>query len=76
MAASLYANEVITTDERTKINSKIGSEKMECLIIEIIIPSLKKGNRKKYKTFLEVMEKNEDSDLQETAKKLGIYVAM
>ena len=73
MERSLYAYEVITADERKEIKSKVGDEKMEFLIVDIIIPSLKRKVNKKYKAFLEVMEENEDTDLQDTAKMLGIY---
>ena len=73
MERSLYAYEVITADERKEIKSKVGDEKMEYLIVDIIIPSLKRKFNKKYKAFLEVMEENEDTDLQDTAKMLGIY---
>ena len=72
MDRSLYANEVITADERTKIKSKLGDEKMEYLIVDIIIRSLKQNFSKKYKAFLEVMEESEDTDLQDTAKMLGM----
>ena len=71
MERSLYANEVITADEKTKIKSKVGDEKMEYLIVDIIIASLKHKHSKKYKAFLEVMEESEDIDLQDTAKMLG-----
>ena len=73
MERSLYAYEVITADERKEIKSKVGDEKMEYLIVDIIIPSLKKEFNKKYKAILEVMEENEDTDLQDMAKMLGIY---
>ena len=73
MERSLYAYEVITADERKEIKSKVGDEKMEYLIVDIIIPSLKRKFNKKYKAFLEVMEENEDTDLQDTAKMLGMY---
>ena len=71
MKTSLYASGVITTEEKRIIDSKIGSEKMDYLIVEIIIPSLELGNGKKYKSFLKAMEESEDTDLQYTAKMLG-----
>ena len=71
MERSLYANKVITADEKAKIKSKVGAEKMEYLIVDIIIPSLKLGHSKKYKAFL---EESEDTDLQDTAKMLGTYI--
>ena len=71
MERSLYACKVITAGERTKIKSKVGDEKMEYLIVDIIIPSLNQKFSKKYKGFLEAMEDSEDIDLQDTAKMLG-----
>ena len=71
MERSLYANEVITDDERTKIKSKVGVEKMDYLIVDIIISSLKKNFSKKYKGFLEAMEDSDDTDLRDMAKMLG-----
>ena len=73
MERSLYGNEVITADERKEIKSKVGDEKMEYLIVDIIIPSLKKKFSRKYKAFLEVMEENDDTDVQDTAKMLGMH---
>ena len=74
MERSLYAYEVITADERTMIKSKVGDDKMDYLIVEIVIPSLKQKFSKKYKGFLEAMEDSEDIDLQNTAKMLGTYI--
>ena len=74
MERSLFANEVITANERKIIQDKSGGDKMEHLIVEIIIPSLKQKFCKKYKAFLEVMEENEDTALQNAAKNLGMYI--
>ena len=74
MKTSLFANEVITTKEKKVIDSKIGCKKMEYLIEEIIIPSLEQGFGKKYKSFLKVMEDNQDTTLQYTAKMLGMLI--
>ena len=71
MMGSLIAEDVITNNERIIINGKVGAEKMYHLILEIIIPSLKLKNCKKYKGFLKVMEENEDGDLKNMAKRLG-----
>ena len=73
MKTSLFANEVITSKEKKVIDNKIGHEKMEHLLEEIIIPSLEQGNGKKYKFFLKVMEDNEDIDLNHTAAMLGMF---
>ena len=71
MKTSLCDNNVITAEERNIIDSKASREKMKHLIVEIIIPSLKQGFGKKYKSFLKAMEESKDTDLQGTAKKLG-----
>ena len=70
---SLYAKDVITNEQRKLIAAEIGEEKMMYLIVDIIIPSLKVNNYKKYKGFLEAMEESEDSDLKSTAKTLGMF---
>ena len=72
MMGSLYAKDVITNEQRKLIAAEIGEEKMMYLIVDIIIPSLKVNNYKKYKGFLEAMEESEDSDLKSTAKTLGM----
>ena len=74
MKTSLYAYEVITTKEQNIIDNKIGCEKMEYLIVKIIIPSLEQRHGKKYKSFLKAMEDSEDTDLQDTAKMLGMLI--
>ena len=71
MMGSLFVKDVITNEQRKIIDAKIGKEKMMYLIVDIIIPSLKLNNYKKYKGFLEAMEESKDSDLKSTAKKLG-----
>ena len=77
MKTSLYDNGVITTEEQNIIdNKKTRHEKMKYLIVEIIIPSLKQGFGTKYKSFLKAMEESEDTDLQDTAKKLGRLIFM
>ena len=76
MKTSLYANGVITTEEKRIIDSKFGRKQMEYLIVEIIIPSLELGYGKKYKSFLKAMEDNEDTNLQYTAKMLGKLILM
>ena len=72
MMGSLYAKDVITNEQRKLIAAEIGEAKMMYLIVDIIIPSLKVNNYKKYKGFLEAMEESEDSDLKSTAKTLGM----
>ena len=73
MKTLLCDNGVITTEEQNTIDNKeTGCEKMKYLIEKIIIPSLKHKFDKKYKSFLKAMEDSEDTDLQETAKMLGM----
>ena len=72
MMGSLFAKDVITNEQRKLIDTKIGEAKMMYLIVDIIIPSLKVNNYKKYKGFLEAMEESEDSDLNSRAKTLGM----
>ena len=71
MMGSLYSKNVITDGQRQKIDAKIGEEKMMYLIVDILIPSLKLDHCKKYRGFLEAMERSDDSDLKSMAKKLG-----
>ena len=72
MERSLFANEVITADEQAKVKTKLGDEKMEYLIVDIIIPSLKLKHSKKYKQFLIAMEDSKDTHLQDAARILGM----
>ena len=70
METLLFGKEVITHGQRTKIKQMSGYEKMEYLIVDVIIPSLELGFVKKYASFLESMEESDDYDLQTTAKTL------
>ena len=74
MSLSLYGNGVITTEEREMIKDKTNHKKMEYLIVDVIICSLKLGYGKKYKSFLKAMENSEDSNLRSTAKNLGMLI--
>ena len=71
MKSQLYAEEVITYDQRKFIDIQVGRNKMDYLIVDIIVPSLKAKFSKKYKSFLKVMEENDDTDLQSAAEMLG-----
>ena len=71
MKISLFSDEVITADQRRIIEIQVGRNKMEYLIVDIIIPSLEAQFSTKYRLFLRVMEKNDDIDLQSAAKMLG-----
>ena len=72
MNSLLYSKDVITLDEKNIIRLQNGyTEKMDYLLTQIIIPSLKGNHSKKYKLFLEAMKESEDIDLQNTAKMLA-----
>ena len=71
MKISLLSDKVITLDQRKVIEIQVGRNKMEFLIVDIIIPSLEEQFSTKYRLFLRVMEKNGDIDLQSAAKMLG-----
>ena len=71
MKIQLYSKKVITFDQRNFIGIQFGCSKMDYLIVDIIIPSLKAKFSKKYKSFLKVMEESDDIDLQSAAEKLG-----
>ena len=71
MKGSLFAHHVVTRNEIATIEEKIGKSKMEYLIFNIILPSLKGNFSKKYKGFLAAMEENDDIDLKSMAELLG-----
>ena len=71
MKTSLYSKKVITRDQRNLIDLQVGRNKMDYLIVDVIIPSLETQFSKKYKLFLKVMEDNDDIDLQHAAEMLG-----
>ena len=74
MSLSLFSQSIITRRERQIINDKCGEEKMEYLLADIIIPSLRVNVYGKYKGFLKAMEESDDSTLKSTAKNLGMYL--
>ena len=72
----LYANDVITSDEKDIIDTTIPlrNKKMQYIIDKVIIPSLKVGTITKFKNFLEAMERSEDPTIQEVGSRLGMLV--
>ena len=72
MMGSLFANNVITNQERCVIDAKIGEEKVMYLIVDIIIPSLRGGFCGKFKGFLQAMKESDDNDLKRMAERLGM----
>ena len=71
MKTLLIEKRVITNQQRKIIDDKIGEDQMIYIIADIIIPSLKVNNSKKYNGLLEAMEESDDTDLQAMAKKLS-----
>ena len=72
MLGSLYSKGVITfkQKERMKANTT-ESDRMECFLDRVIIPSLKVNVSIKFEGFLEVMKESGDSTLVSMAVKLG-----
>ena len=75
MKGKLYAYDVITRDERIKIDSLIGSAQMQ-MVLDILLVSLGVNQTTKYKGFLQAMEESEDTLLQVKAKELGKSISM
>ena len=76
MKTQLFAKEVISFDQRKSIDIQVGRNKMDFLIFDIIIPSLKAKFSKKYKSFLKVMEDNDDIDLKSAAEMFGRLITV
>ena len=70
MYKQLFAEDVITLDEKLQIEGKIGTEQMAKLL-DIIITDLRLGMTTKYLGFLKAMKESEDTTLKKTAKRLG-----
>ena len=70
MSGSLYANEVITQQEKLEIQQLIGKSQME-RVLDIVIASLKVNQTAKYKGFLLAMENSDDETLNTIAEELG-----
>ena len=76
MKDSLFARHVVTGNEIATIEEKSGKSKMEYLILNIILPSLRGKFSKKYKGFLAAMEENDDIDLKSMAESLGKLISI
>ena len=70
MKLHLIANDVITDDEKTKIDQMIGKDQM-AEVLYILRVSLNNKQTIKFKGFLQAMEESSDKLLEETAKSLG-----
>ena len=74
MESHLFANEVITRDQKTVIDSLIGKAQMQ-KVLDILLVSLGADQTTKYKGFLQAMEKSEDTLLNDKAKELGKWIS-
>ena len=73
MSGSLFANDVITRQEKLEIDQLIGKSQME-RVVDIVIASLQVNQTTKYEGFLVAMENSEDALLEATAKELGEWI--
>ena len=74
LLVDLYARDVITTEEKDVIDTTIPlrSKKMQYIIDQVIIPSLKVDTIVKFKRFLEAMEASEDVTIKAVGSRLGM----
>ena len=70
MKLRLVANDVITFQEKKKIDQLIGEDQM-AEVLDILHVSLKNKLTTKFKGFLQAMEDSGDKLLEETARSLG-----
>ena len=71
----LFAGKIITLQEKQKIKTiprELEDERMEYLLDNIIIPSLKNNVTVKFKGFLKVLEDSDNPVLTTAAKNLGM----
>ena len=64
---------VITSDEKRVMDHYYSGQMFT--VINKIIPNLLNNQPKIFKSFLEVMEESDDSLLEDTAKRLGMYIS-
>ena len=74
MSNRLYANDVITLQEKQQIDRLIGQAQIEA-VIAIVIASLKAGQTAKYRGLLVAMEESEDILLKQKAAELGEWIS-
>ena len=70
MKLHLVANDVITHQEKKKIDQLIGEDQI-AEVFDILQISLKNKSTTKFKGFLQAMEESGDKLLEETARSLG-----
>ena len=73
MSSSLYANDVITRQEKLEIDRLVGKSQVE-RVLDIVIASLEANLTVKYKGFLLAMESSEDKTLNAKAQELGKWM--
>ena len=73
MSGSLYANNVITQQEKFEIDQLVGKSQME-MVLYIVIASLQANQTAKYKGFILAMESSEDETLKAIAQELGEWI--
>ena len=62
---------IMTYEEKRSLGCQRNGEYQMSSVISDIRSSLRQGNTKPFKTFLELLEESGDNELQEKAKKLG-----
>ena len=70
MKIRLFSNDVITYDEKEKIDQMTSTNQM-AKVLDILQVSLKNKLTTKFKGFLQAMEESDDKLLVKTAKDLG-----
>ena len=75
MKGRLYAYDVITRDEKARIDRLIGNEQVQ-KVLDILLVSLGGNQTSKYKGFLQAMEESDDTLLKAKAKELGKLISI
>ena len=70
MSGALYANDVITRQEKQQIERLIGNKQIQA-VLDIVMDSLQCKQTAKYKGLLLAMENSEDILLKQKATELG-----
>ena len=73
LLSRLFVVKVITSRDKQMIETlPLNNQKMEHLLLNIIMPSLQNGITVKFKAFLEVMEESSNPSMIDMAKKLSM----
>ena len=73
MSGSLFANGVITQQEKLEIDRLVGKLQME-RVLHIVIASLQVNQTAKYNGFLVAMENSQDALLKAVPQELGEWI--